>query len=814
MRKPPLPVLMKDFFISYNRADKAWAEWIAWQLEKADYSTILQAWDFRPGFNFVEEMQRATVEAERTIAVISPEYLLSEFARAEWDAAYVEDPLSKRGKLLPVKVRECELKGLRKPIVYIDLIGLDEEAAAEALIEGVSLERAKPAKEPAFPGRLQITPQDKPKFPGSLPEVNNLPLFRNPNFTGREQILADLRAALISGQPGSWKQAIWGMGGVGKSQIANEYVYLHIADYEVIWWVRSEDSLSLASDYAALASSLKLPEMSLQDQTQIIAAIKGWFEVNTGWLLIFDNAIQPQDIEGYLPRGGDGHIIITSRNPNWGRVAGSIEIKVFNLTESVQFLKKRTNQDDEAKELAKALGCLPLALEQAGAYIAEKAISLQDYIERFRKHQAKILEKGKPDGYPVEVAAAWDVSFKAVQEKSEVAADLFRLCSFLAPENIPRDLFSEGSKYLPDFLASAVRDDLKFDDIISDLRSYSLINADSENISIHGLVQLVTRDRMGEDDQRIWAKVAFDLLDGVFPNDSDDVRTWDMCSALLPHAMASVNYAEKMGVDITGHLLNQVGLYLWGQAEHIKAKSAFERALKIHENVLGPDHPNAATAVNNLGLVLQDMDDLEGAKEFYERALKIHENALGPDNPNAAMVANNLGMVLYAMGDLMDAKEHTERAIRIYENVLGPDHPNVAMGVGNLGKILQDMGDLKGAKELYERALKIHENALGPDHPDVATDINNLGMVLYATGDLMDAKEHTERAIRIYENALGLDHPYVAMAVNNLGAVLRAMGNLEGAKKCFNGALEIRRRCLGEDHPRTQDSRNWLESVK
>lgn len=374
---------MKDFFISYNRADKSWAEWIAWQLEEESYSTIIQSRDFRPGSNFVEEMQRATVKAERTIAVVSTDYLSSEFARSEWNAAFAGDPLGKEGKLIPVKVRDCELEGLRKAVIYIDLTGLGEDAARDELIKGIKRDRAKPEREPSFPG-APAKASAKPKFPGSLPEIWNLPFSRNRNFTGREQILAELLTAFSSGQPGVRRHAIWGMPGVGKTQIANEYAHRYMDRYNAIWWIRSEESAILASDYAALSDKIGLVREE-KDQTKTIEAVRQWLEHNKGWLLIFDNAVKIEDIEGYLPRAGYGHVIITSRNPTWGGIAAPIEINVFDRSESIQLIEKRTKQHDGSDDLADAMGDLPLALEQACAYIEEKPISIADYLERFRK---------------------------------------------------------------------------------------------------------------------------------------------------------------------------------------------------------------------------------------------------------------------------------------------------------------------------------------------------------------------------------------------------------------------------------------------
>lgn len=208
---------MKDFFLSYNKADRTWAEWIGWQLEEAGYTVIVQAWDFRPGSNFVLDMQRATVEAERTIAVLSPDYLSALFTQPEWAAAFVQDPTGEKGTLLPVRVRECEIKGLLHPIVYIDLFKLEEAIAKRALLDGVKRGRAKPDVEPDFPGASPRAISSKPHFPGAMPPIWNIPHLRNPNFTGREDELAELRASLLAGETAALvqAQAIHGLGGVG-----------------------------------------------------------------------------------------------------------------------------------------------------------------------------------------------------------------------------------------------------------------------------------------------------------------------------------------------------------------------------------------------------------------------------------------------------------------------------------------------------------------------------------------------------------------------------------------------------------------------
>lgn len=522
-----------------------------------------------------------------------------------------------------------------------------------------------------------------------LPPIWNISQHQNPNFTGREGILKELRLALSSGEPAAWKQAITGMGGVGKTQLVVEYIYRHKADYRVIWWVRSEEPATMAADYASLAVDLNLPEKDSTDQTEIAKAVKRWLEHNPGWLLIFDNAQDPGEIRNYLPLGGAGHVIITSRNPLWGSVAKLLPARVFERAESIEFLCKRTGQEDNkaADALADELGDLPLALEQAGAYIETTGISLTEYQELYQSRRKELwVDEFHPQDYPDSVATTWSLAMEQVSQESQAAADLLNMCAFLAPDDISLELLCGGVEHLPEPLAATAADKLAMNRAIKALRQYSLIDTSGEFLSVHRLVQAVVRDRLSEDDRKGWAESVVRLLNAVFLFDSDDVQTWHLCSRLLPHALAAAAHAEVLEVapKVTSHILNQTGIYLRGRAEFAEAKVLFERALSLAEKAYGPDHPKVAIRVNNLGGVLQDLGDLQGAKEHFERALKIDEKTYGPD------------------------------------------HPEVARDVNNLGRVLQDLGDLKGAKELYERALAILQKSLGEDHPSTATVRNNL----------------------------------------------------------------------------------------
>jgi nucleoside phosphorylase len=332
--------------------------------------------------------------------------------------------------------------------------------------------------------------------------IENIPYHRNRNFTGRSSLLDKLRKDLTTGQYTALTQAVTGLGGVGKTQLALEYAYRHIDDYEVIWWVRSEDPAILANDYIELADRLGLEKSSGKTE-ELIEPVRQWFENNTGWVLIFDNAQNPRELTRYLPKIGSGHVIVTSRNPNWECLAKPLEVFVFERPESVAFLLKRTGQRDEkaAEALSEALGDLPLALEQAGAYVKETGISFEDYLKRFQKERIEILRYGKPDTYPETIATTWEISAKAASKETPESMNLLNLCAYLSPDLIPRPMLVKGSEHLPDPLASTVKNDVKMDSALASLRRYSLIGFSGDRFFIHRMVQAATQDMMGEEER-------------------------------------------------------------------------------------------------------------------------------------------------------------------------------------------------------------------------------------------------------------------------------------------------------------------------
>ncbi len=682
---------MIDFFISYNSADVGWAKWIDWQLRHAGYTTVVQVFDFRPGCNFVVEMERATREAERTVAVLSPEYLDALFTHPEWAAAFARDPKGEQRLLVPVRVRECDLGGLLALIVYVDLVGVEEAEAGATLLDGLAAD-VRPRTRPAFPGSPSAAaPTTAPPFPGSpgtLPPIWNVPHLRNPHFTGRVELLDVLHRTLTSGRPAALTQTLRGLGGVGKTQTALEYVYRQASDYRLVWWVAAEESATLGRDLAALAGELGLVAEGSRDQPAAVLAARRWLEGNAGWLLVFDNAADPQALRRVLPRGGGGHVIITSRRADWGSV-GALAVEPFAREESVRFLRGRGGeQGPVAGELAAVLGDLPLALEQAVAYLEQTGISATRYLDLFRDRRRDLLARGVPEDHPEAVATTWELSLEKLEAASPAAASLLRLIAFLAPDDLPRSILAEQAGKLPEPLASAAGDPVALLDAVAAARRYSLLEADGDALSMHRLVQAIARDRCGGEQRRRWSRAAVALVDGAYRYDKNDLATWDLAARLLPHVQAAVGRLEAVGESKpAARLLNNTGLYLLDRGALGEARRHLEKSLEIYEAVCGPDAGEVATLANNIAMILKDQGDLDGALVHARRALEIGEAVYGKDHPKVARDANNIGTILQAQGDLDGAREQIGRALSIFERVYGPDHHLTVIARDNLAAI-------------------------------------------------------------------------------------------------------------------------------
>lgn len=656
-----------------------------------------------------------------------------------------------------------------------------------------------------------------------------MPYPRNPFFTGRVKVLEQLHAALTS----NGTAALSGLGGIGKTQTAIEYAYRHREDCKAVFWAKADSRDVLLSGFVAIAGLLHLPEKDAQDQNLAVAAVKRWLEANTDWLLILDNADDLAIAREFIPTERKGHVLLTTRAQATGGIAQRVEIEEMGPEEGALFLLRRAKliaKDAQlaqashadralAEEISKELDGLPLALDQAGAYIEETACGLSDYLGLYRSHGAKLLKRRGTivSDHPDPVATTWALSFERVEKASPAAAELLRFCAFLHPDAIPEELITKGAPELGPVLEPVAVDPFELNAAIAETLKYSLLRRDptAKTLDIHRLVQAVLKDGMNETTQHLWAERAVQATSRVFPLTSNEVRSWPTCARLLPHALTAARHADTLEVaaEATGRLLNQAGLYLYSRAEFAQVAQLYQRALVLTEQALGKKHPYVAACLNNLAELYHTLGRYTEAEPLYQRALGIWEHVLGSKHWAVATALNNLAGLYHDQEQYSKAETFYHKALAVREQVLGPQHPDVSASLNNLAQLYRDQGRSTEAEPLYQRALTVAEQALGPSHSDVAQSLNNLAEFYRAQGRYAEAEPLYQRALTIWKQTLGPQHPEIAAGLNNLALLYRAQGRYSEAESLHRQALAIREQTLGPDHPAVAASLNnlaWL----
>jgi tetratricopeptide (TPR) repeat protein len=722
------------------------------------------------------------------------------------------------------------------------------------------------AYEPPAPPDADTIPD-----PGPLPPGSRVLLARNANFTGREEALRTLAHTLLhdpnSPSPQAGKgsgvgvalvtQAVQGMGGVGKTQLAVEFAHRYGRFFHGVHWINAAEPETIEAEVAACGRAMGLQPWPETLPDQVGATLAAW-QRGGPRLLILDNLEDVATARAWLGRlsGGPLRVLLTARLADWPGDLGlaALRLETFSPPESRALLEK-TSEVSETSEvwdaLAYRLGHLPLALDLAGRYLKRHPRKrVADYVEELdevlahRSMRRWRADLGNPTGHDLDLMATFALSWEEVDDPA--AQRLFRMAGYCAPnEPIPCTLLERALQKKPKigFWKRVKRwitggrsmpiDEDACDEALSALTGLGLLTwppatpppapprneeggMNSGGVVIHPLLAEYARILSSLDIEKGRAEEGLAALAdtlATMTGEALDTGLPERFLPLQPHARAVAGWAEEAGLEDAGALWNNLGYHLDMVADYAGAQAAHERALRIWQETYVDEHPQVATAHNNLGSVLYAQGDLVSARAAFERALRIWQEAYGDEHPRVATAHNNLGPVLQDQGDLAGAQAAYERALRIDEAAYGPDHPAVATDVNNLGSVLRDQGDLAGARAAFERALRIDEAVYGSEHSSVATDVNNLGSVLKAQGDLAGAQVAYERALRIKEQIYESDHPSIATTVNNLGSVLKAQGDLAGAQVAYERALRIKEQIYESDHPSIATTVNNLGGV-
>ncbi|MFF3911179.1 tetratricopeptide repeat protein [Streptomyces sp. NPDC001848] len=646
--------------------------------------------------------------------------------------------------------------------------------------------------------------------------LHNLPALPSKDFIGREEALTSLAAALEEDSK-AITQTVHGLGGVGKTTLALHYAHTHLDAYQLVWWIRADTPEQLTTDLAGLTTRINGGGTGRTTADDADWAI-GWLQTHPGWLLVLDNAEHPDTVRHLISQlHHAGRHLITSRFAH-GWPTAPFALPLLAPDASVDLLTRLTGLTDpdnrhHARLLADDLGHLPLALEQAGAFIAQSRIGVSTYRDLLRRYPARTTSTAPAGSDPQRtMARIWRITLDAIHRTTPLAVDILRTAAWYAPSAIPRTL-----------IAPLTGDPVSYAEALSQLAAYNMITLDADTLSVHRLVQTVARtpDPATTDDadpHRTHDAIttarhhATALLRMALPEDPDanvvGRPTW---LALLPHTEALLAATDPAhDTTDTNVLLTETAFYLHDQGRITQAITYKKRSLETSTRLHGPDHPNTLASRNNLAYAYYLAGDLGRAIPLFEQALTSCMQVLGEDDPTTLTARNNLASALESAGDLGRAIPLHKQALAELERVLGEDHPTTLAARNSLAGAYLSAGDLGRAITLYDQTLTGRIRALGEDHPETLAARNNLAYAYQSAGDLGRAITLYDQTLPELEQVLGEDHPTTLTTRNNLASAHQLVGDLGRAIPLHEQTLPELERVLGEDHLTTLASRNNL----
>ena len=723
---------------------------------------------------------------------------------------------------------------------------------------------AAPVSLPGAPGAATLSAATPPvslldirTFERPSPDIpaiwGNIPP-RNPNFTGREEPLKSLGQQLAAGGPTAvLPSALYGMGGIGKTQMAVEYVYRHVRDYDLVWWVQASDASLIRSDLAELARALQLPGSGeINTAVPVVREALRRGQPVRRWLLVFDAADSMDTVREFFPNNGPGHILITSRNPDWVSVAQPLEIATFTRPESIQLLSRRgpaietDEEKQDANRLAEVLGDLPLAIEQAAAWRAETGMPVQEYLRLFDEKVAEIKPETAPTGYELSVAAAWTVSFEELGKHNPAANQLLQVCAFFSPEPISRHLFNGvGRISIAPELDRALRDPLELSRAIRAIGRYGLAKIDhrKETLQLHRLVQLVLRNRMTPQFQADMRHGAHLLLMNVDPNDPLSSSQRQRYQEVLPHANASrlvecedvlgrhlvinlmaflyrwgdhtaaIQMAEdalrkwqkslgerdRQTLDVAGRL----GYYYWVTGRYAEAKALNSDTLAIRREVDGENAEETVTAQLAVVADRRAAGEFAAASDLSAEVYQKTRALFGDDDPVTLTAARIYCICLRLVGEYWKAADLDKATFDQLTEVRGQEHPETLSTLAGWILDRRETGDYIWAWEQQEKLALLAKQIHGEDKADTLRRFAYLAVARRKAGRHRDALSLSTEVLERFRRRYGLDNFNAMACALGRSIDLRHDGDLRSAKELGEEIFQRYERNMGPVHPYT-----------
>ncbi|WP_203690444.1 FxSxx-COOH system tetratricopeptide repeat protein, partial [Catellatospora coxensis] len=637
------------------------------------------------------------------------------------------------------------------PARHVDASGAYGVSVGDGAQQIIIMPPRSPEPSPAAPlGRSASDQRERPAVVSNLGAANV-------GFVGRETALTQIHEGLCrAGRVVTRPQDP--VGGIGKTQLALEYARQHADDYDVLWLVASQNPELIGGHLAELAvrSGLVEPDVTTPAAVEALhVAVSG----SRRWLLIFDNAEDPRQLNQWLPPRG-GHVIITSRQPGWDEVAIPVEVRLFDRSESVSLLQARLPHlsSQDADRLAAELGDLPLAVAQAAMVLNRTGMSTDDYLDALTRFAHEILDDGTPLNYPRSLAATVHLSAQRLAADNPAAMQLLALCSFLAPEAIPLNMFARAAESLHEPLSSVAQQRRLLPNLATAIGEHGLAATGPHGIQVHRLVQAIIRHHTTPESVGDLRRQATAVVLAAVPADTDDPATWPAWSAAAPHLIAADPATNDDAQLRTAACL--LVLQLLRRAETPAALNLARHLYQQWRDHLGPNDIHTLKAATELAHATAMLGDFRAANTMIEDNLTRYRNTFGPDHLDTLRSAQDYAVTMHSLGDYGQARTIEEDVLSRRRRLLGDDHLDTISASANLASTLHSLGDYRQARAMKEDVLSRRGRLLGDDHPDTISASGILAFTLHSLGDYGQARAIEEDVLGRLRRLLGDDHPH------------------------------------------------------
>ncbi|MFF6997268.1 FxSxx-COOH system tetratricopeptide repeat protein [Streptomyces sp. NPDC008313] len=794
--------------ISFAGFNRAWAAWIGDRLERRGHRVVYSRWDSPADVPLVDLLRDLTLASGRILVIVSEWYFqLGPRTHDEWNTALREIVAPDPSRFAAVSVTTATLPTATAVLAAVDLTNMGPEEAERRLLDRLDL--------PGDPLEESDGARRGPRFPAAMPEVWGGVPRRNTRFTGREALLNEAYHLLQGADAGAGVVTLHGMSGVGKTQLAAEYVYRFGSEYDVVWWVNAEKRVTYRRLLAELAPRLGLSTGA--EYGERLRAVRDSLrrgEPYGRWLLVLDGADEPDQIWDLVPTG-PGHVLISSRNPEWGEHNSRLlEIPVYSRDESVAFIRRRAPRlsELEADQLAEALEDLPLLLDQTAGWLNDSDLSVQEYIELLDGGIDQDVVKISAD-FPVAFQTAWSILLNKLKDTVPESVDLLRLCTFFAPGFIPVRLLKEmPHDELPEQVTGLLNDPLLWNKAINQLRQYSVVRLESheatgdeaasgESLYLHRMVHQIVRKDMPDEDLREFIDVVRRALAAADPGRPTDTRLWDQYAEIVPH-LKHADVLKSRNRDVQRLVLNCLR-YMWFTGEYSAGIKLGERAMKAWKELLGETHPRIWELTHHYANLLRSVGDYERTEAIERAAVDHLREQRGVDDLDHLRAANGLGADLWGLARYDEALEHYQWLFNAYRDLLGEQDSRTLSTLNNLGFSLRLLGRYEEALGIDRRTLEARRLLLRGRHPWTLFSEVSYAIDLRLLGRYSEAESVQAKNVREHRIVMGADNPQTLRAEHNLAMCQYRGGDRAKAGSLFTRVLERCERKLGETDPQT-----------